>query len=293
MNYVFLTGKKEQDGYLKSFAGAIGAKTVYTRHYISVLPPRNNNPAIVKKKKVLPGTSGLIFSGILRGNAHVLDIALQNNIPYYYVDHAYFGAGYKNPHWMRVTKNGFCQNTILPDAKTNRLDSLNIHFKDYNFRSNRNIVVLPPSNSVARVFNQTGWEEAIVKKIRNHTDRPIVVRRKDGPVMDKLLVDIKGKEKYHYNESIEETLDNAYCVVAYNSSLALRALEKGIPVICERHCPAYPLSHSIEEIENLKEKDRLPLFASLAWGQFTMEEISNPKTFTHINNIIQWKGPIR
>lgn len=293
MNYVFLTGKKEQDGYLKAFAGAIGAKTVYTRHYISVLPPRNNNPSIVKKKKVLPGTSGLIFSGILRGNAHVLDIALQNNIPYYYVDHAYFNSGYKNPHWMRVTKNGFCQNVIIPDVKASRLDRLNIELKDYSFKEKENIVVLPPSNSVARVFNQTNWETEIVKKIQQHTDKPIVIRKKNGPIMDKLLVSHASKEVYHYDESIEETLDKAYCVVAFNSSLALRALERGIPVICERYCPAYPLTHRVEEIENLKERDRLPLFASLAWGQFTLEEIANPKTFDHINKIRQWKGPIR
>lgn len=294
MNYVFLSGKKEQDRYLKVFASAIGAKTVYTRHYIGIVPARNGNPPSVKKKKVLPGTTGIIFCGLLRGNAHILDLALQNNIPYYYVDHAYFEPGYKNLNWMRIVKNGFCQNTIIPDVKPNRFaDRFNIQLKNYDFKRRNNIVVFPPSNTVGRVFNQTNWEAEIVQKIRKHTDRPIVVRRKDGPVMDKLLVEVRGQEKHHYVETIEQTLDNAYCVVAFNSALALRALEKGIPVICERHCPAYPLSHSIEEIENLKEKDRLPLFSSLAWGQFTLEEISNPKTFDHINKIQQWRGPIR
>jgi hypothetical protein len=108
--------------------------------------------------------------------------------------------------------------------------------------------------------------------------------------MDNMLVNIVSKESYTYEESIDETLENAYCVVAFNSTVALTALQKGIPVICERYCAAFPLSHSFEQIENLSEKERLPLFASLAWGQFTLAEIREPKTFDHINKTIQWRG---
>jgi hypothetical protein len=293
MNYVFLSGKFEQDRYLKAIARGIGAKTVYTRHYIGLLPRRNDSP-IVKTKKVLPGTTSITLSGLLRGNAHILNLALENNITFYYVDHAYFNSGYKKPFWMRIVKNGFMQNTIIPNVSESRLrENFNVNFLDYKFKDNRNIVVLPPSDTVARVFNQTAWERNTIEKIRANTDRPIVVRKKSGPVMDKSLINIVKKETYVYDETIEETLSNAYCVVAFNSSLALTALEKGIPVICERYCPAYALSHSFDSIENLKEKDRLPLFASLAWGQFDLNEAENQKTFDYINRIQQWKGHIR
>jgi hypothetical protein len=294
MMLFFLTGKREQDVYMKAFSCATPGKVVSTQHFVHIESAYKNEPKKIKKKSILPSYNSIAFSGLLRGNSHLLDLALSKNLDFYYVDHAYLNSGYKYPHWMRVIKNGFVQNTIIPDVDQKRLQqNFDIKFNDYKFREKKNIIVLPPSNTVARVFNQLDWETKTIENIRKHTDRPIVVRRKSGPVMDDLLVNVASKENYEYEESIDEALGNAYCVVAFNSAVALTALRKGVPVICERYCPAFPLSHSFEQIENLSEKERLPLFASLAWGQFTMEEIRDPKTFDCINKTIQWKGRMK
>lgn len=294
MIYVFLTGKQEQDRYLKQVAIGIGGKLVYTKQFLSIIEKRPGMPRKVKAKKLYDAT-GLVFAGILRGNYHILKSALANNIPFYYIDHAYFNAGYGKPHWMRITKNGFCQNQILPNADSERFNSnfSSVGFDNYNFKQKKNILVLPPSNSTARVFGDTNWETIITKKIKQYTDRPIVVRRKNGPIMDDMMLLQKDKEKYIYDETLEEALNKAYCVVAYNSSVALTALQRGIPVICERFCPAYPLSHDISEIENLIEKDRFPLFSSLAHGQYKMKEAADPRTFRFINSSTQWKGSLK
>lgn len=294
MIYVFLSGKREQDRYLKQVAIGLGGKIVYTRQFLSFTPHRPGMPRQIKTKKLHDAT-GLVFAGMLRGNYYLLRTALDNNIPYYYVDHAYRGNGYNSPFRMRITKNGFCQNQILPDVDSQRFNNHFplAEFKDYNFKEKKNIVVLPPSNTVARVFGDTNWESVITKKIREHTDRPIVVRRKNGPILDSEMLLQKDKEKYYYEHTLEQALDEAYCVVAYNSAVALDALQKGIPVLCERFCPAYPLSHEISEIENLTEKDRRPLFESLMWGQYKMKEVTDPRTFKFINNSTQWKGIIR
>jgi len=294
MMLFFLTGKREQDQYMKSFSCAVPGKLVNTQHFIYTQPKYRCEPPVIKRKDFLPSYSSVAFAGLLRGNTHMLDAAIEKNLNFYYVDHAYFNSGYKDPQWMRVTKNGFVQNCLIPNVDETRFKKhFNSKFEDYRFKGKKNIVVFPPSNTVARIFNQIDWEEKTVETIKKYTDRPIVVRRKSGPIMDDHLVKIVSKENYTYEETLEETLDNAYCVVAFNSAVALRALEKGIPVICERYCPAFPLSHSFEQIENLSEKERLPLFASLAWGQFTMGEIRETSTFEHINKIIQWKGRMK
>lgn len=284
----FLSGKKDQDIYVKSFGHASDAKIIHTKHQVF-----QNQSFQVKIKNLLPGYNSVAFAGLLRGNAHILDMALHNNINFYYIDHAYFNPGYKYPNWMRVTKNGFVQNTILPNVDQNRLKLFDINFRDYNFNTKKNIVVFPPSNTVARVFNQMNWESKTIEKIKQYTDRPIVVRKKKGPVMDEIMINVKYEEKFDYTESLDTVLDNAYCVVAFNSAVALTALERGIPVICERYCAAYPLTHSFSDLEKLKEKERTQLFASLSWGQFTMEEITNKKTFKFINSITQWKGSMK
>lgn len=294
MIYAFISGKREQDLYVKSFASGSNGKLVQTKHFIHFQPSVQGRPGKVLKKKIIPGYNGIAFAGLLRGNAHILDMAISNNLDFYYIDHAYFNSGYKYPQWMRITKNGFVQNIILQQVSEERLKkNFNISFENYKFKDNRSIVLLPPSDTVKRVFNVENWEEETIKSIKQHTDRPIIVRKKTGPILDSRLFNIEKKEVYTYNEHIDETINNAYCVVTFNSSLSLKALQMGIPVICERYCPAFPLSHKIEDIEKLEEKERLPLFSSLAWGQFTLEEASNPKTFEFINNNRQWKGMIK
>lgn len=289
-----MNGKREQDLYVKRFAAAAGAKVAHVRHFLKEIPGRNGAPKQIHVKKPLPSCTGFIFAGLLRGNAHILDLAIKNNIPYYYIDHAYFNPGYKQPQWMRVIKNGFMQNTLIPGVKDDRLrKNFTINLKPYNYKDKEDILVFPPSNTVGRVFNSMKWEENIVKNISELTDRNVIVRRKSGPIMDENLCVVTSKERYTYEDTIEEALDKAYCVVAFNTSIALRALEKGIPVICDRYCPAFPISNELKHINNLKEYDRQPLFNSLAWGQFTLEEITNPKTFDHINKTIQWRGALR
>jgi capsule polysaccharide modification protein KpsS len=107
-----------------------------------------------------------------------------------------------------------------------------------------------------------------------------------------LINPTKAKSRNVYEKSLEEELRDAYCVVAFNSTAALDALKMGVPVICEKYCPAFPLSHAFDQIENLQEKDRLKLFKSLACGQYTFDEVSQTKTFNYLNSIKQWKGDI-
>lgn len=289
-----MSGKREQDKYVKAFASSCGAKIVHTRHFISLQHGHHSIPPRVIKKRFLAGVTGVMFSGILRGNFYLFEMAKNQNLDVYYVDHAYFGRGYKDPQWMRITKNGFIQNLILPDANKSRYETyFDANFKDYSFTNKNNIVVLPPSNVMSKAFNQSDWEKQTIEEIRKYTDRPIVVRRKDGPSIDDLLINpIRTKSQNVYERSLEEELNNAYCVVAFNSTVALDALKMGIPVICEKYCPAFPLSHTFNQIENLKEKDRLRLFRSLACGQYTISEAAQIKTFNYLNSIKQWKGDI-
>lgn len=294
MIYAFMSGKREQDKYVKAFAISCGAKIVHTRHFISYQPGYRDVAPRLVKKRFPAGVTGIAFAGILRGNAHLFNMAKEQNLDVYYIDHAYFGRGYKSPYWMRITKNGFVQNIMLPDIDTDKYEKhFDLNFTDYNFKNKKNILVLPPSNIVSKVFKQTEWEKKTINEIRKYTDRPIVVRRKHGPSIDNILINaIKSKNEEVYERSLEEELNDTYCVVAFNSTVALDALKMGIPVICERYCAAYPLTHSFDEIEDLKEKERSKLFKSLACGQYTLEEAANPKTFKFLNNVKQWKGNI-
>ena len=294
MIYAFMSGKREQDRYVKMLAASCGAKIVQTRHFISLQPGHNDVPPRLVKKRFLAGVTGIIFAGVLRGNAHLFKMAQDQRLDVYYIDHAYFERGYKSPYWMRVTKNGFIQNSILPGVNSDRyINNFNYEFRDYNFKDKKNILVLPPSAVLSKVFNQYEWEKNTIKELRKYTDRPIVIRRKSGPSIDDLLMNVmKSKNVDVYEKSLEEEFEDAYCVVSFNSAATLDALRLGIPVICDKFCPAFPLTHTFDQIEDLQEKERLPLFSSLAHGQYTLEEAANPKTFKYLNSMKQWKGNI-
>lgn len=287
--YIFLSGKKDQDVYLRNFARSMDANLLQTSRFVKV---RNNgSEKIIFRDQSLDAYRDVAFAGLLRGNYHLYDYATKNeNADFFYIDHAYFDPGYRGKRWMRIVKNGFVKNVLTNELNTKRLyENFKIDLQPYkNYKDNRNIVVLPPSNTVARTFNAVDWQENIYEQIRKYTDRPIVIRNKNGPVLDERMMAIKSKQIYKHEKTIEQELDEAYCVFAYNSSVALRALERGIPVICERYCPAYPISNKIENIDDLEEYEREKLFVSLSWGQFTIEESRNSKTFRILKSVKQW-----
>jgi len=285
---VFLSGKKDQDYYLKSFARSMDGNLLQTSRFVRV---RNNGSEdIIIRDQTLGTSQDIVFAGLLRGNYHLLKYANDNNLDFFYIDHAYFDPGYKGKRWMRIVKNGFVKNIITGEIDCKRLyQNFKIDFQKYHeYKDKRNIVVLPPSNTVSRVFDCIDWEEKIVSEIKKYTDRPIVMRYKNGPIMDETMTRSKSRQIYNYDKTIQEELNDAYCVVSFNSSVALRALEMGIPVICEKYCPAYPVSNKIQDIENLIEYEREKLFTSLSWGQFNIEEARNSKTFRILKNIKQW-----
>ena len=52
----------------------------------------------------------VLIHGILRGTRHVIREAIKSKIDYYYIDHAYFNAGYKGQFWNRISKNNLSIN---------------------------------------------------------------------------------------------------------------------------------------------------------------------------------------
>lgn len=283
-----MNGKTEQDNYVQVLARAAGAKIIYTSHLVYGTRRANFLNSKVLDSVAFPkDATGIILAGVLRGNGLIFnEILKKQTIDYYYVDHAYFHSGYKFPNWMRVTKNAFCLNHIIQPVDKKRWEEhFNYQIEDWKYKDKRFITVLPPSHATSKVLGVEKWEENTLNLLKSHTDRPIIVRRKDGPRLMDDLVTMRGRNKYHYHQTLEEMIARSYCVVTYNSSAALKALMMGVPVICHDTCPAWPVSNRIEDIENLTEFDRTPLFSSLAWGQFTLKEASTTKTWKYVNEV--------
>jgi len=95
------------------------------------------------------------------------------------------------------------------------------------------------------------------------------VKRIDG------VTTINGFIKTKEDKALAEDLADAHCVVTFNSGVGVTAIMEGIPVVCGPECAAFPVSNTLDAIEDLQTFDRQPWLNSLAYSQFTLEEMAS------------------
>ena len=85
-----------------------------------------------------------------------------------------------------------------------------------------------------------------------------------------------------FQNSIEDDLENAAVVIAFNSHVSIEATLKGIPVIVDKNNPCWNISYKLSDINeglnNYKfdqEPDRLKLFKWLCYCQYNINEVKN------------------
>lgn len=100
-----------------------------------------------------------------------------------------------------------------------------------------------------------GWILDIEKRVREQTDRPIVVRQKGSHVL------------------LGEQLRDCWAVVTHSSSVAVDAVLLGVPVFVASTSPAAPVGRLDLDIEDPVTPDREHWALSLACQQFTVDEM--------------------
>ena len=193
------------------------------------------------------------------------------------MDHGYFTNAHDSPHWLRITKNKHCQN-ILQDRPSDRYEK---NFKQDIKQWKKNgakILVLPPTNAIANFFSVENWLDNTLTTLRANTDREIVVREK--PYNPTVAIDHVGatvKIEKPTKDQGRINWSDYYAMVTYNSNTMIASLTEGVPVFCDPfNCAAAPISETdFTKIETPKYGDRVALFSSLAYNNFTMQEMSD------------------
>jgi hypothetical protein len=226
--------------------------------------------------------------GILRGTGLLLKEAKQKGIDYYYMDHAYFNPGYSGKGWMRVTKNGHACTTLKPcDATAYNAFAVsqekNVMDYWHGPRGDK-IIVCPPTHAVQWFFDDYNWENSIVQQLKdmlpqNQHDRIVIRQKPKEPIVD-ARGNLMGLRQNPQTGSLAEDLEQAHCVIAYNSMVALEATLKGIPVITSDHSCCTHVSFKLEDIMLPGVFDREPanrqsLLNWLACNQWKMASLDN------------------
>jgi hypothetical protein len=188
------------------------------------------------------------------------------------MDSGYVG-NYKstiNPYgwklYHRIVRNGLQHNKII-ERPSDRWDKLGIKI-DKRKRDGRNILLVLPSDKPCKFYKVKleEWKEATVNAIRQHTDRPIVIREKQ-PRHQRL------------RRTIYQDLDNAWALVTYQSIAAIESTLYGIPAFTLAPTAADPVANKnlalLEKPERF-DKDYIHSWAHhLAYGQFHIDEMKN------------------
>lgn len=228
--------------------------------------------------------------GILRGTAQVYRKASN----YLHIDHAYFLAGHKHTDesWYRVSKNGINMKDITkhyPEDRFNTYFKHHVNIKPWSLNTKGHILVLPPTQPTAWYTGDEDWLDNTLEWLKSVTDRKVIVRYKPpvtyvdeyGFPVDNLKFEkeFRELEPLIRQTTFEEDLEDAYCVVAYNSGAVVKATLEGVPVFSTENSPATPVAFNWKDIENheelKQEPNRQQYFNALSYHQFMLGEMKN------------------
>ena len=211
--------------------------------------------------------------GVLRGTGEVM--ARVDN--FYYFDHAYmFGGRHGNSKIFgeriyRLTKNyqNIREIKKLKKSDYERIEKYQPHVKYEDFKyDGKYILVCDLSDFAKEFYNAHTWLDDTVKKIKQHTKKEIIVRKKDD------------------TSSLKKQIDEAFAVVSFQSTVCIDAILSGVPSFTSQYSMGVPVSHQdFSLIEDpIYPVDRRPWINSLLANQFTMTEISNGTAWKAVND---------
>jgi hypothetical protein len=212
---------------------------------------------------------------------------------FYYLDTGYFGnfvspgnpSGKKQFH--RIVKNDLQKHWLekYPNDRWQEICKIDPRYQWQGWKKQGNKILIIVPNRKSCVFygydtdpyinGEKPWLMNTIETIKKHTDMEIVIRE-------------KGSRSARQHHSIFNALDEGiFATVTFNSIAALESVIYGIPSFVTVPCAASPLALTdLSQItkpfypnESLVQQH----CASLAYGQFTGEEISNGTAWKILN----------
>jgi hypothetical protein len=241
--------------------------------------------------KSIPGETPSIFRGVVK-RKHI-HRHWQDKKDFYYIDTGYFGnfASPGNPSgrklFHRIVKNDL-QKHWLEKHSSDRWQEIckidpRYQWKGWKKKGKKILVIVPNRKSCVfygydvdpYINGEKPWLMKTIETIKKHTDMEIIIRE-------------KGSRTDRQNYSIFDALDEGvFATVAFNSIAALESVIYGIPAFVTVPCAASPLALTdLSQISTPLYPDETLVqehCASLAYGQFTHEEIANGAAWRILN----------
>lgn len=212
-----------------------------------------------------------------------------------------------NPmHYLRYSFNGvfpntgiYCDTDIDPNRWQKISSNLGITLKDYRPQGDHILLCLQRNGgwSMGSVDVQD-WAIQTINTLRQHTDRPIVIRAHPGdksareyldPRNPKCRIKFSKAVRLSNNVNLVDDLKNCWAAVNYNSSPVVGAAIEGIPIfVCDpdkSQC-AEIANVDLSQIENPLMPDRKPWVERLSMFHWNFSELKSGECWEHMKKFI-------
>tara|TARA_B100000953_G_scaffold290213_1_gene275017 strand:- start:104 stop:1012 length:909 start_codon:yes stop_codon:yes gene_type:complete len=266
------------DQIIRAFVKSTGDSIMHEKHKIVNQYEQTEWPTFKKCD------SPVALWGVLRGTEFIMDMAKKMKQDWFFFDHAYIMNDQKHhinqklkERIYRCTKNAQMINYIdeLSDDDYKRIEKYEEHIQLEPWRKGgKYILILEPSDFAKKWYNVPNWTEKIVKEIKG--TKEIRIRQKNSMM------------------SFESEVKHSSVVISLQSAAAIQALIWGIPSFCGKMSAAYPVSHSTNCLQWIKDPYyhdmREPWLHSLLANQYTWTEIVDGTCWNRLKNKKKPKG---
>lgn len=180
------------------------------------------------------------------------------------------------------------------DLDNDRPKKLGVILKDYkNQRKNSILIACQHEHSLQWAGQQPMGEWAVdtIKKIREKSDRPIIVRPHPRSLFSIKMPGVTVSQPIKIPNTYDDfNIDyDHHCVINHNSGPAVRSAIEGVPIICDVSSLAWPVSDIMENIETVSLPYRQEWLTKLCHTEWTIDEISKGQPFHRILSEIKIK----
>ncbi len=189
---------------------------------------------------------------------------------------------------------GFYFDTDVDPTRWQKISrNLNLPLKDYRNTGNHILICLQRNGGWSmRGLNSLEWLDITINKIKQYTDRPIIVRAHPG---DKKT---RGFLKLHHKnvtlsdkENLIDDLRNAWATVVYNSSPSVASIIMGVPAFLTdpepRHSQSFSVANfDISTIENPILHERQNWIEKISMCHWNFEELRSGEAWNFFKRYI-------
>ena len=250
MNWIYLS-KNGDDEYIDMYAHGVGKQSTPLESW-----------------RYEDSTDPIMLRGIMKHK--IIKQCWADKRPFRYMDSGYLGnrPGAGNPHgwkiYHRIVPNNLQHDQVLP-RPPDRWHRLGLKIAPQQHGSC--ILIVAPDEKPCKFYDieLDTWLAQTIDTIKQHTDRPIVVR------------DRTRSRTERKTNRVENALTDVHAMVTFNSIAATESVLAGVPVFVLAPCnAARPVANlDLAHIDNpwWPDQDQIQAWANhLAYGQFHIDE---------------------